>query len=549
MPIQNRLVILGLDGATWTVLDPMRRRGLMPNLNALLARSAHGNLRSIVPPVTAAAWTSMMTGCGPVRHGVFDHRYYDAAAGQMKVNHSGRIRVPTFWHLLSQAGRSVVCLNLPSTHPPLQVRGVVVSGMDAPHLDAALAGYPEFAARLRAEVPGYDLTYFWKRAPQTLEELLHNAKLTAESFRARAEGGLLADRIVSDWSALMVHFQNLDPFQHRAWRCLNVDETGIDDPAWNAAAAEVMRGLDRAIGMLCELAERRGAAVLALSDHGFGPCLGRVHVNRILVDSGVAKLPGLAGRLRRRAKQAMDHLRLWGAKRQSPEARSASFDLSVAAQFPFDWKRTLAFAPHQDTAAMVYLNSNARHPGAPLTTPRQVDDALKATADALAKARHPETDSLLFRQILPVASIYHVDCAREGYPDLIALPDDPYWVRTKLTDRTRPYFGHGWVEPDPNLPGTHRPEGIVALCGSGITPERTVQAHLIDIAPTILTLFGEAVPAYMEGKPLSCLPESKNFRVDPGTSPINGPHKPGFEYTAEEQAIIEQRLADLGYLE
>ena len=79
----ERLLILGLDGATWTVLDPMRRRGLMPNLDALLARSA---LRApsgrCVPPVTTAAWTTMMTGCGPARHGVFDHRYFDTAAAR-----------------------------------------------------------------------------------------------------------------------------------------------------------------------------------------------------------------------------------------------------------------------------------------------------------------------------------------------------------------------------------------------------------------------------------------------------------------------------------
>src|SRR3954465_9905620 len=102
----DRLLILGLDGATWTVLDPMRRRGLMPNLDALLGRAAHGTLRSTIPPVTTAAWTTMQTGCGPARPGLFDHRYYDAASNQMKVNHSGRIRVPTFWHHLSDAGRS-----------------------------------------------------------------------------------------------------------------------------------------------------------------------------------------------------------------------------------------------------------------------------------------------------------------------------------------------------------------------------------------------------------------------------------------------------------
>ncbi len=103
--IVERLMVLGLDGATWTVLDPMRRRGLMPNLDAAIGSGRLRHAASIIPPVTTAAWTSMMTGCGPARHGVFDHRYYDAAEGRMKVNHSGRIRVPTLWHLLNGAGR------------------------------------------------------------------------------------------------------------------------------------------------------------------------------------------------------------------------------------------------------------------------------------------------------------------------------------------------------------------------------------------------------------------------------------------------------------
>src|SRR5215831_9315096 len=462
----DRLLVLGLDGATWSVLDPMRQRGLMPHLDAWLAGAASGTLRSIVPPVTTAAWTTMMTGCGPARHGVFDHRYYDAAEGRMKVNHSGRIRVPTVWHLLAGTGRSIVCLNVPGLYPPLKVRGIVVSGMDAPHLEAALAAAPEFAARREADAPGYALGYFWKRVPRSLDELKANARSTAESFRGRTDGAFLADEIVSDWSVLMVQFQNLDPFQHRVWPYLNVDETGIEDPEWNVAAAEVICGLDESIGRLCELAERRGAAVMIVSDHGFGPCLGRIHVNRILVDAGVARLPGWAGRLSRRTVQMGDRLRLWGQKRDNPTARSASFDQSVAAQFRFDWKRTLAFAPHQDTAAMIYVNCAARHGGvktaAPRMSPRQIDDARSAAAQALAAAKHPETGIPLFPEIIPTAETYHLDPEREGYPDLIALPDEPYWVRTKLTS------GRSWVEPDENLPGTHRPEGIVALAGTDL---------------------------------------------------------------------------------
>ncbi|MDG3004727.1 alkaline phosphatase family protein [Paludisphaera mucosa] len=546
----DRVLILGLDGATWNVLDPMRARGVAPNLDALLKGAAHGVLTSVEPPVTTAAWTSMATGCTPARHGVFDHRYYDAASDRMKVNHSGRVRVPNLWRILSDAGRQAACLNVPGLFPPPAIDGVVVSGMDAPHLDAALQGSPGFAARLKAEVPDYTLRYFWKRAPQSLEELQANARLTVESFQGRARGGLLADRMFPSWSALMVQFQNLDPFQHRAWRYLNVDATGIDSPEWNAAAAEVIRGLDRAIGTLCELAAARGAAVMVVSDHGFGPCEGRVDVNRILLDAGVAQGAGIARKLVRRGRQAVDHLRVWKAKRGDPTARSASFDQSVAASFPFDWSRTLAFAPHQDTAAMIYVNSPARRGttrhAAPLFTPREVDEARDAAAGALAEALHPETGRRLFPRIIATADAYGIDPAREGYPDLIALPDAPFWVRTKLAGT-----GPGdWVHADPNLTGTHRPEGVVAIAGAGLAPGRNLNAQLIDAAPTVLNLLGLPVPPHMEGSPIGVGRPRPTERLDePTKQPIGGPHQPAFEYTDEEQAILERRLADLGYLE
>lgn len=547
--LPQRLVILGLDGATWSVLDPMRARGVMPNLDALLAKSAHGTLRSVIPPVTTAAWTSLMTGCGPAKHGVFDHRYFDAPARQMKVNHSGRQRVPTFWHLLSDAGHSVVSLNVPGTYPPLRVRGIVVSGMDAPHLDAALSGNAEFAARLRSEAPGYGLRYFWKRVPTSLDELRGNARGTADSFRGRAQGGLVADRAQPDWSVLMVQFQNLDPFQHRCWRFLNVDETGIDDRPWNDAALDVMRGLDEAIGTLCELAERRGAAVMLASDHGFGPCAGRVCVNRILVDAGVARLRGPLGFAGNALKSGLDKVRLASLKRGDPTARTSSFAASVDAQYPFHWRKTRAFAPHQDTAAMVYLNTRARSRTGPLVTSRQIDDARNESVIALATARHPETGERLFPRVINMAEEHGVDPGLEGYPDLIALPSDAYWVRTKLTGRT------AWVEADPNLPGTHRPEGIVALCASGVSAGRTLDADLRDIAPTVLSMFGVPIPSHIEGKPLACVSASATrTRTDAPSRVFAGAHAEAtraadFEYSAADQALIEQRLADLGYME
>jgi predicted AlkP superfamily phosphohydrolase/phosphomutase len=537
-------MILGLDGATWKVLDAMFERGVMPNLASLIRRSAHGTLRSCIPPVTTAAWTSLMSGCGPVRHGIFDHRWFDASTGQMRVNHSGRRRTPTFWHELSDAGKTVISLNVPGTFPPLAVRGVVVSGMDAPHLDAALQSSGEFGKRLRAEVPDYSLTYFWKRVPQTLEELTHNVRRTAVSFIGRARGGVLADAMHPDWSVLMVQFQNLDPFQHRCWRFLDVDDTGLRNPSWNAAALEALRGLDEAVGLLIEVAEKRDARILVVSDHGFGPCLGRIQVNRILLSAGLARGEDVWGRVSRSVGRFRELRRLERRKQADPGARSSSFDSSVYAQYPLNWRKTLGFAPHQDTAAMIYLNTTARNASAPLSTPRQIDEARNAIAIALADARHPETHQPLFPEVISVAEMYGIDPVEMGYPDLIAVPDEPYWVRTKLSS------GKAWVERDGNLPGTHRMEGIVALVGSNLPIGRHLRASIVDIAPTVLALQDQKVPPWMEGKPLAGLAAGTQTRVDQGQTVLRGPHEgTGFEFTAEEQAVIERRLADLGYLE
>jgi predicted AlkP superfamily phosphohydrolase/phosphomutase len=185
-----------------------------------------------------------------------------------------------------------------------------------------------------------------------------------------------------------------------------------------------------------------------------------------------------------------------------------------------------------------------------LFTPRQIDDACQAAAQALSSARHPETDRPLFPQVIATAEAYQLDPAREGYPDLIALPDEPYWVRSRLTASS------AWVSPDPNLPGTHRPDGIIALAGAGLAPGRSIQARLADATPTILALLGLPIPAHVEGRPItdqSATTEHRkaftSIRQDAAEPALEGPHRRPFEYTDEEQAILEQRLADLGYLE
>ncbi len=71
-PASARAVVIGLDGATWSLLDRLILEGAMPNLDRLRREGVHGPLWSVVPPMTATAWTSFQTGKGPGKHGVYD---------------------------------------------------------------------------------------------------------------------------------------------------------------------------------------------------------------------------------------------------------------------------------------------------------------------------------------------------------------------------------------------------------------------------------------------------------------------------------------------
>lgn len=71
----TRLLVIGLDGATFRVIKPLCNEGELPNLSKLLASGTHGILESTFPPVTGPAWAALATGKNPGKTGIFDSFY------------------------------------------------------------------------------------------------------------------------------------------------------------------------------------------------------------------------------------------------------------------------------------------------------------------------------------------------------------------------------------------------------------------------------------------------------------------------------------------
>lgn len=67
-----KTLILGLDGGTFEIIDPLIKQNKLPNLSYLIKNGCHGILKSTIHPITAPAWTSFMTGVNPGKHGIYD---------------------------------------------------------------------------------------------------------------------------------------------------------------------------------------------------------------------------------------------------------------------------------------------------------------------------------------------------------------------------------------------------------------------------------------------------------------------------------------------
>ena len=58
--MKPKILIIGLDGVSWDVIDLMISRGIMPNLKTLKEQGAYSDMESTFPPMTTVAWATFL---------------------------------------------------------------------------------------------------------------------------------------------------------------------------------------------------------------------------------------------------------------------------------------------------------------------------------------------------------------------------------------------------------------------------------------------------------------------------------------------------------
>src|SRR5262245_6375348 len=120
-----------------------------------MAAGAWGPLRSTLPPATFPAWTSLVTGVNPGRHGVLDFVERVPGTSRVRFVNGSQRRTPALWTRVSAAGGRVAALSVPATYPPEPVNGIMVSGFDSPvttGIDGSFVYPPAFHNEIRRAI-------------------------------------------------------------------------------------------------------------------------------------------------------------------------------------------------------------------------------------------------------------------------------------------------------------------------------------------------------------------------------------------------------------
>jgi len=122
----SNIIIIGIDGAGWNVIDNLLEKGVLPNIQAMMKEGSYGTLKTIKPTKSAVIWTSIATGKSMLKHGVVDWYYLKKNNIRVPFRQSER-RAKAFWNIFGDLGYSVGIINWFITFPPEEVNGYMVS--------------------------------------------------------------------------------------------------------------------------------------------------------------------------------------------------------------------------------------------------------------------------------------------------------------------------------------------------------------------------------------------------------------------------------------
>jgi predicted AlkP superfamily phosphohydrolase/phosphomutase len=528
-----KILVIGLDAATMDLIEPWAASGQLPVLAQLIDTGVSSKLLSTANMHSASAWTSILTGLNPGRHGLFVFSDRDFATGKQVFFKGGDRTGELISSHIARHGLTSGFLNVPMTYPARCERGgFVVSGLDAPSLNDRAFSPIDLGDELFSRFPSYRFT------PQGLGDLMSAGRLEdaiaawmelIETQTAAAEYLITARPV----DFFMTVYTASDWAGHNLW---NDDRNLLG----------VYRALDGAIGRLLKHTNA-GTQVYVISDHGMGPHTGAsYHLAAWLEDKGymtriagsntrhsILKASRKAARtllppsVRERVKAGIGEKRV----ERLQTAEKDSFYSSI------DWAHTRAYT--EPGRHVININLKGRN-AAGTVDQSAYDEICSRIIDDLSKWADGDGNRAVDR-------VVRRDEAYSG--PFTERASDLYvnWNRTANFGQPPEEVrnrGFWWS-------GDHRPEGILICKGPEFRPGALAATPTVcDLVPTIICAAGLPLPANLDGNVIPALAPNAsqvaaNVGVESTDSRVSEDHE---KLSPEEEQLVEEKLRDLGYL-
>ncbi len=544
----QKVFLLGLDGATWQLLEVLMERGVMPNLKSMVARGVSGVLNSTIPYVTPVAWSSLLTGTRPSKHCIFGYNVIENREGMViwLLANRSKLKTPTVMDMYSQLGRRVISLNMPMTYPPREEDGIIATGMMTPSSESRFFYPLDLMDELRARGIDYRIDIRLEGEDQgTLEERLATYLADdATAFfddlksvtRAR-EDAVLYLMANKEWDLFQVNFISMDRIQHYLWR----EVTGDGPSALKDRAYEHYAYVDSIIGRIVDALRGRATIVMA-SDHGFGDYHGNFYPAVWLknlgyyAEVGDHRTPGLF---------IKSVLKKMGLSKKLLRVLEKS-DKSLAKKLIYigtsrvDWKRTKAYAYVTNG---IRINVRGRDQFGTVNPGPELEAFRNDLKNRLMDLRD-ENGHRIMKDVHFIEDLYGVAELEEA-PDLFFEFADDHFHTAYYTVTTAPRYidkGYAWRQ------GDHRRDGIFLIAGEGVVPGKKFTADIEDVLPTIFFVQGLPQSDRFDGRILTeaFTPEYASSRESPPPCSYEaGSMEAPEEEDGEE---VMDRLKGLGYI-
>lgn len=546
--LDRKVVVLGLDGATFNLIKPWVKEGKLPTFKRVMEEGTSRILESTIPPISATAWATFLTGKNPGKHGIFEFRDVNPASYTYlteRLVNSDFFSGSTFLDYAASQNLKVCSFFVPITYPPWDINGIMIAGGPNPDNSKSYTYPPDLDFGVMTPYPG--------RKDLSIKEIRHHIE-----YETKKRIEILCSAIKSsNYNLMAAVLQISDVALHAFWRFMDPDCPTYDkQEGYDNYMLECYQIIDEQLAEVLSCIDE-DTALIIMSDHGgCQRSRNQFHINSWLKEKGYFKTKRavsngfnklLVGAYKR-LKPFLPRRRVMGAleKRKSLTQKYLSMKYNVDG---IDWLKTKAYnvtLTSPTTGIEINLKGRQANGAVELEKYEQIRDTL---IEELKEIKDPNTGENIIRNVYKREELYSGDYLSKA-PDLVLLLDSDYEANVSLNSSIFTKTPHSHFI---KRSGYHNLDGIFIAKGNMFKRNNFLpKSQLIDLPATILYSLGLPIPEEMDAKVLTDIftpsfLESNKIKYNSTFKSLDrqGEHV----LTFEEEEKMKEHLRSLGYLD